>query len=261
MKNPLLIRWSTPFETPPFDEIKTEHFKPAIEEAIRTASLEIQKISENNDSPSFENTIGALEESGETLGRISSILFNLNNAETNKDLQMVAQEVSPLLTRFSNDITLNEKLFKRIKSIYDNKDTLALNTEQKILIGKRYRSFKLGGAGLKEDEKIRFREISEELATLSLRFEENVLEETNSWTLHSTDRNELTGLPESVIEMAGAEANNRSEKGWIFTLHYPSYVPFMQYSEQRELREKMFRAYASRAFKGNNSTTARTQKG
>jgi peptidyl-dipeptidase Dcp len=253
MNNPLLRLWNTPFETPPFDEIKTEHFKPAIEEAIRSASLEIQKISENDKTPSFENTIAALEESGETLGRISSILFNLNNAETNKDLQMVAQEVSPLLTRFSNDITLNEKLFSRIKSIYDNKETLPLNTEQKILIERKYRNFKLGGAGLQKAEKIRFREISEELATLSLRFEENVLEETNSWVLHLIDRNDLSGLPESVIEMAGTEANKRNEKGWIFTLHFPSYVPFMQYSEKRELREKMFKAYASRAFRGNES--------
>ena len=253
MNNPLLRRWNTPFETPPFDEIKTEHFKPAIEEAIKSATLEIQKISESNDTPTFENTIAALEESGETLGKISSILFNLNNAETNKDLQLVAQEVSPLLTRFSNDITLNEKLFARIKSIYDKKETLRLNTEQKILIDRKYRNFKLGGAGLKEDEKTRFRVISEELATLSLRFEENVLEETNSWVLHLTEIDDLAGLPESVIEMAGTEANTRAEKGWIFTLHFPSYVPFMQYSEKRELRKKMFRAYTSRAFRGNDS--------
>ena len=251
MINPLLNIWNTPFETPPFEEIKTEHFKPAIEEAINSAEIEIKSITENPGLPTFENTIAALDFSGEILGRISSILFNLNNAQTNKDLQLVAQEVSPLLTRFSNDITLNEKLFVRIKNSFDSKEVSGLNTEQKILVERKFRSFMLGGAGLKEVEKKRFREISEELATLSLRFEENVLEETNSFELHLTDKADLAGLPESLIEMASGEAKNRDKKGWVFTLHFPSYIPFMQNSERRDLREKMFRAYSTRAFKGN----------
>ena len=251
MNNPLLQRWNTPFETPPFNLIKTSHFRPAIEEAINFASVEIKSITDNNNSPTFENTIAALEAMGETLGRISSILFNLNNAETNKDLQLVAQEVSPLLTRFSNDITLNEKLFGRIKNIYESKENSGLNTEQKILVDRKFRNFMLGGAGLKEIERKRFREISEELASLSLRFEENILEETNSFELHLTDKRDLEGLPESLIEMALSEADNRKKSGWVFTLHFPSYVPFMQYSEKRELREKMFRAYSSRGFKSN----------
>jgi peptidyl-dipeptidase Dcp len=251
MNNPLLQVWNTPFETPPFDIIETAHFKPAIEVAINSAALEINSITENPDSPTFENTIAALDFSGEILGRISAILFNLNNAQTNKDLQLVAQEVSPLLTRFSNDITLNEKLFVRIQKINESKDITGLNTEQKILAERKFRNFMLGGAGLKEEEKRRFREISEELATLSLRFEENVLEETNSYELHLTDKMDLKGLPESLIEMASDEAKNKEKSGWVFTLHFPSYIPFMQNSERRDLREKMFRAYSTRAFRGN----------
>jgi peptidyl-dipeptidase Dcp len=251
MNNPLLQNWSTPFETPPFNLIEPAHFKPAIEEAIKSATLEIDGITGNSDAPTFENTIAALDLSGETLGRISSILFNLNSAETNKELQSVAREVSPLLTRFSNDITLNEKLFERINKIFDSRESSGLSTEQKILTERKFRNFMLGGAGLKEEERKRFRIINEELATLSLRFDENVLEETNSFELHLTDKNDLAGLPESLIEMALKEAKTREKEGWIFTLHFPSYVPFMQYSERRELRARMLKAYSSRAFRGN----------
>ena len=202
MINPLLQEWKTPFGTPPFGIIETGHFKPAVEEAIKSATEEIKAIADNPDPPTFDNTIAALERSGETLGRITSVLFNLNSAETNKALQEVAQEVSPLLTRFSNDITLNEKLFERIVKIFENKETSGLTIEQKILVERKYRNFMLGGAGLKEEEKNRFREISEELATLSLKFEENVLEETNSFELHIISKDDLAGLPEGVIEMA-----------------------------------------------------------
>jgi peptidyl-dipeptidase Dcp len=253
MNNPLLQIWNTPFGTPPFNIIEISHFKPAIEEAIKSARLEIDSIAENNDKADFENTIEALDVAGETLGRITSVLFNLNSAETNKDLQAVAQEVSPLLTRFSNDITLNEKLFERIKKIFESKELSQLSTEQKILVGRKFRNFMLGGAGLKDEERKRFREISEELATLSLKFDENVLEETNSFELHITDKAELAGLPESIIEMASLEAGKRKKNGWVITLHFPSYVPFMQYSDRRDLREKMLKAYSSRAFRGNES--------
>ncbi len=251
MYNPLLQKWKTPFGTPPFDLIETNHFQPAIEEAIKSAAEEINFISENNELPDFENTIASLDRSGELLGKLTSLLFNLNSAETNKSLQKVAQNVSPILTRFSNDITLNEKLFNRIKTVYESKETSGLTTEQKILTERKFRNFLLGGAILKEDEKERFRAISEELATLSLKFEENVLEETNSFELHITDKKDLSGLPESLIEMASMEAERREKTGWIFTLHFPSYVPFMQYSEMRNLREMMLKAYSSRAFRGN----------
>jgi peptidyl-dipeptidase Dcp len=253
MNNPLLQHWNTPFETPPFHLIETIHFKPSIEEAIRSARMEVDSIAENSEAPTFGNTIAALDRSGETLGKISSILFNLNSAETNKELQSAAQEISPLLTRFSNDITLNQKLFARIMAVYESRENSGLNTEQKILVERKFRNFMLGGAGLNEQDKNRFRDISEELATLSLKFEENVLEETNSFELHLTEAEDLAGLPESIIEMASAEAVTREKKGWVFTLHFPGYIPFMQYSERRNLREKMLRAYSSRAFKSNQS--------
>ncbi len=249
--NPLLAEWNTPFNTPPFNLIDTAHFLPAVEEAVKLAEKEIQVITENTDKPTFKNTIAALDSAGEKLGRISSVLFNLNSAETNKLLQEATQKAAPVLTRFSNDITLNTKLFERIAKIFEKKDTAVYTTEEKILIERKYRNFMLGGAGLKEHERERFRAISEELSTLSLKFDENVLEETNSWVLHITDRSDLAGLPENLTDAAAKEAVSRNSEGWIFTLHYPSYVPFMQYSEKRHLREKMFRAYSSRAFRGN----------
>ena len=251
MTNPLLQEWTTPFGTPPFHLIETIHFKPAVEEAILKATEEIKYITENKEPPDFENTIAALESAGETLGKITSILFNLNSAETSKSLQEVAQDVSPLLTRFSNDITLNRMLFGRIKNVYDSIESAGLTTEQRILSERKFRNFILGGAALKDEERERFRAISEELATLSLKFEENVLAETNSFELHITDSEDLAGLPESSVEMASSEAVNREKIGWIFTLHFPSYMPFMQYSERRNLRAKMLKAYSSRAFKTN----------
>ncbi|MGC1392608.1 MAG: M3 family metallopeptidase [Bacteroidales bacterium] len=251
MTNPLLQKWTTPFGTPPFHIIKTTHFKSAVEEAIKSAAEEIKIITDNNESPDFENTIAALDRTGETLGRITSVLFNLNSAETNKNLQKIAHEVSPLLTRFSNDITLNKKLFERIKSVFESLEKPGFSTEQKILTERKFRNFILGGAGLKEEEIKRFRAISEELAALSLKFEENVLEETNYYELHITDKEELAGLPAGIIEMASKDAEIRKKHGWVFTLHFPSYVPFLQYSETRALREKIFKAYSSRAFRGN----------
>ena len=251
MNNPLLKEWNTPFGTPPFNLIEITHYKPAIEEAIKLASEEINGIADNAEPPDFENTVASLDRAGETLGKITSILFNLNSAETCKALQAVAQEVSPLLTRFSNDITLNEKLFQRIRIIFESKETAGLTTEQKILSERKFRNFILGGAALNEDDRKRFRVISEELATLSLKFEENILEETNSFELHLIEKEDLAGLPDSLVEMAAMEAERRTKQGWIFTLHFPSYVPFMQYSDRRDLREKMLKAYSSRSFRGN----------
>lgn len=251
MNNPLLQKWTPPYGTPPFHLVKPAHYRPAIEKAIEAALKEIESITGNASPSDFENTIAALDRAGELLGRITSMLFNLNSADTSKPLQEVAREVSPLLTRFSNDITLNEVLFKRIQEVYSTKDNGLLTTEQKKLTERKYRNFMLGGAALKEEQRKRFREISEALATLSLKFEENVLEETNSYELHITDKNDLSGLPESLVEMASAEAKKRKKPGWIFTLHFPSYIPFMQYSDKRNLREAMLRAYSSRAFRNN----------
>jgi len=251
MNNPLLQDWITPFKTPPFRLIKTAHFKPAIEDAIRSAKDEINTITGNPELPDFENTIAALDRIGERLGNITSILFNLNSAETNKELQEVTLAISPVLTRFSNDITLNKTLFSRVKAVYDSRDSGFLNNEQMMLLEKKYRNFILGGAGLGEEKKSRFREISEELSQHSVKFEENVLEDTNSFELHVTDEADLEGLPEGVIEMASMEAKARGKNGWVFTLHFPSYAPFMKYADKRDLREKMFKAYTSRAYHGD----------
>jgi len=251
MLNPLLQQWDTPFRTPPFNLIRTEHFKPAAEEAILSASHEISNIAGNTDLPTFENSVAALDRCGEKLGRLSAVLFNLNSAETSEELQSAAQEISPLLARFSNDVTLNEKLFSRIRAVHDSMYSAGLSKEQQMLTKKKYRSFMLGGAGLNEKEKMRFREISEELSKLTLKFEENVLNETNSFELHTTNNDDLAGLPGDIAEMASMEAKKKKKEGWVFTLNYPSYVPFMQYSEKRELRQKMLEAYSSRAFRNN----------
>jgi peptidyl-dipeptidase Dcp len=253
MTNPLLQEWNTPFATPPFGTFGIEHFKPAIETCIKTASKEIITISENPDPPDFENTIAALDRTGEKLDDITSILFNLNSAETSKELQAVAQEVSPLLTRFSNDITLNKKLFSRIKAVYDSKKKSIHDSEQKMLLEKSYRNFLLGGAGLEGGKKERFREISEELSKLTIKFEENVLNDTNLFELQMTSEEDLAGLPEGVKEMGAMEAKSRNKEGWVFTLHFPSYVAFMKYSEKRKLRQKMYKAYTSRSFHGDSN--------
>jgi len=251
MINPLLQDWETPYGVPPFHLIKTDHFKPAIVEAIRSAALEINRITENPELPSFENSVAELDRCGEKLDQIAAVLFNLNSAETSKKLQSAAQNISPLLARFSNDITLNKKLFSRIRSVFEKMDTLGLSREQQMLVEKKYRGFVLGGAGLNKKDKSRFREISEELSKLTLTFEKNVLDETNSFELHITDRDDLRGLPKDIAEMASIEAVKRNKKGWVFTLNYPSYIPFMQYSENRELREKMLKAFSSKAFHNN----------
>ncbi len=251
--NPLLKEWNTPFNTPPFNIIETVHFIPAVEETIKSAGEEIKAIADNPELPDFENTVAEMDRTGRKLGEITAILFNLNSAETTKELQDTARVVSPLLTRFSNDITLNEKLFVRLKVVYESRESAGLTTEQKMLVEKEYRNFILGGADLNEDKKQHFRKISEELSRLAVTFEENILEETNAFELHITDENDLAGLPEGTVEMAAMEAKKRKKEGWIFTLHFPSYIPFMQYSEKRNLRERMLRAYTSRAFHGNDN--------
>ncbi|MGD0340553.1 MAG: M3 family metallopeptidase [Bacteroidales bacterium] len=246
--NPLLKEWNTPFGTPPFNLFTISHFRPAIEEAIKRASAEIEEITRNQDQPVFENVIAALDRAGDKLGDISSVLFNLNSAETSKEMQAVAQEVSPLLARFSNDITLNKELFLKVKSVYDSRQKVGLDREQMMLLEKNYRNFILGGADLDDEKKLRFREISEELSQMQVKFEENVLEDTNAFELQITDRKDLSGLPDGIIEMAEMEARKRNKKGWIITLHAPSYIPFMKYSDNRLLREQLFKAYGSRSF-------------
>ena len=251
--NPLLVNFNTKHTTAPFSKIKNEHFKPAFKEAIKRAKEEINLITEQSAKPTFKNTIEALEFSGYTLDRLSSVFFNLNSAETNEEIQKIAQQVSPWLSEFSNDIRLNEKLFKRIKHIYDNRKDLTLTVEQNTLLEKKYKSFARNGANLNVKDKASLREIDKKLSKLSLKFGENVLAETNAFELHITDEKKLKGLPESAKEAAQILAKQKNKKGWVFTLDYPSYIPFMTYVQDRRLREKLARSFGARAFKKNKN--------
>tara|TARA_R110000765_G_scaffold6356_2_gene19568 strand:- start:2698 stop:4722 length:2025 start_codon:yes stop_codon:yes gene_type:complete len=243
--NPLL----SPFDTAPFSQIKNKHFKPAFLQSIEDARKEIDAITSNTEEPTFENTIEALEFSGQQLDRISSVFFNLNSAETNEEIQKIAQEISPLLSEFGNDITLNEALFKRVKSVYDKKDSLNLTVEQDTLLDKKYKSFSRNGANLSEEKKTRLRAIDAKLAKLKLTFGENVLAETNKYQLHLTNEVDLDGLPEGEKEAAAQLAVSKGkEEGWMITLDYPSYIPFMKYAKNRELRKELSLAFGSKGF-------------
>ncbi|MCJ7467679.1 MAG: M3 family metallopeptidase [Maribacter sp.] len=242
--NPLL----QPFDTAPFSQIKNEHFKPAFLKAIEEARAEIDAITNRTDTPTFENTIEALEFSGRQLDRVSSVFFNLNAAETNEEIQKIAQEISPMLSEFSNDITLNAALFKRVKTVYDLKDTLALTDEQDTLLDKKYKSFSRNGANLPDDKKKRLREIDAELSKLKLTFGENVLAETNKYEMHLTNENDLDGLPEGEKEAAAQLAKSKDKEGWLITLDFPSYIPFMKYASNRALRKELSLAYGSKCF-------------
>lgn len=251
MNNPLLLPFNTLHETAPFSKIKTEHFMPAFEEAIREAKSEIQAISDSPDTPDFENTIEALERSGRRLSVIRKIFFNLNSAETNDEIQQIAQNVAPMLAGFANDISLNEKLFERVKKVYEQKDQLKLAPEQQTLLENTYQNFIRKGANLDEKGKERYRVITASLSKIGLQFQQNVLTETNAFELHLTNEEDLSGLPEFVREAAALAAKEKNQEGWIFTLQHPSYVPFMKYADNRELREKMFRAFGTKGNKGN----------
>ena len=251
MANPLLEKFETPFESAPFSKIKNEDYKPAFVQAIEEAKAEIDAITANPEAPTFANTIEAMELSGEKLGRISSIFFNLNSAETNDEIQEIAQEVSPLLSEFGNDVRLNQDLFERIKVVYNQKDSLNLTDEQAYLLEKKYKGFSRNGANLNEEDKNKLREIDKQLSMLSLQFSQNVLAETNAYELIITDENDLKGLPQYAIDQAKADAEQKNHEGWLITLQAPSYIPFMQYAENRELREKLFRANGVKAYQNN----------
>ena len=245
--NPLL----QDFNTPPFSKISNTDFKPAIKKAIEIAKAEIDEIINKSEEANFKNTTVALDFTGEKLNRITSIFFNLNAAETNDEIQKIAQEVSPWLSEFSNDIQLNVELFLRVKSVFDTRSTLQLTPEQSMLLDKQYKGFTRNGANLNDTDKIKLRKIDAKLSKLSLQFGENVLAETNAFEMHLTDENDLAGLPDSVRESAREVAKSKEKKGWVFTLDYPSYVPFLTYAENRELRKKMAIAAGKKAFQNN----------
>lgn len=250
-ENILHFSFNGNYNTAPFSKIKNEHFLPAFIKAIQKAKLEIDAIVNNPEAPSFKNTIEALEFSGDHLDRISSIFFNLNAAETNESIQKIAQEVSPLLSEFSNDITLNDVLFKRVKTVYDCKTRLNLTREQETLLDKKYKLFSRNGANLDTDNKNRLREIDKKLSKLKLKFGENLLAETNTFEMLITHKANLSGLPEGAIEAAKQLAESKNKKGWLFTLDYPSYIPFITYADNRELRKKMVLAAGAKAFKSD----------
>jgi peptidyl-dipeptidase Dcp len=250
-KNPLLGSFEGPFETPPFDKIKHEHYLPAFKTAIEEARKEIEAITSNDQKPDFANTIEALSYSGNKLSLVSNVFFNLNHAETDEKMQQIAREVSPLTTDHYNDILFNEQLFSRIKAVYDERESLGLNKEESMLLEKTYKGFSRNGANLSEEKKQKLREISKELSELSLKFSDNVLAETNAWQLHLTNPEDLSGLPQSALDAAAQTARLKNLEGWVFTLHAPSYIPFMRYADNRELRKEIFMASSTRAYKGN----------
>jgi peptidyl-dipeptidase Dcp len=251
MSNPLLKPFGTPFDSVPFEDIKQEDFKPAIVASIESAKKEIDAIVANPEAPDFKNTLVALEASGKQLNRATEAFFNLTSAETNDYLEQVQEEVSPLLAEYGNDITLNEGLFKKVKAVFETTDKSKLSKEDFRLLDKTYKSFTRNGALLNDEDKEKLRAIDKELAALKVKFSQNVLQETNAYSLHLTKEEDIAGIPDSIKEQAREEAAKRKLEGWVFTLQYPSLVPFLTYASNRERRKEIHMANGSKAFKDN----------
>ena len=260
MENPLLTESKAPFGAPEFDKIKTEHYLPAFEEGIKEGKAEIDAIVANPDEPTFENTIEAMEHAGSKLNKVGGIFFNLMEAHTSDEMQVIAEQVSPMLTEYSMYVSLNEHLFKRVKAVYEKRNELGLDKDQMILLEDSYKGFVRGGANLSEEDKSVYSKWAEELSLATLQFSKNVLAATNAYTLHITDSTDLAGLPEYAKVMGAETAKEKGLEGWAFTLDYPSYGPFMKYSTVRNLREDMWKAYNSRALGGefDNSEVVKT---
>ncbi|MDD2286474.1 MAG: M3 family metallopeptidase [Paludibacter sp.] len=250
MANPLLSKYKTPYETIPFNSIETNHYFPAFEEAMKIHRAEVDKIIQNKQKPTFENTIVALEQAGTLLNQVSSPFYNLLSAETNDELQQIAEKISPLMSEHSNAIRLNEQLFARVKAVYEMRGQLKLNTEEARLLQKTYDGFADNGANLSETDKAVYRELSKELSMLTLQFGQNVLKETNNWSLLITDIGLLKGLPEDVLDMLALNAKNAGKEGWILNLKATTYIPFMKYAENRDLRRELYLAYNTRCMNG-----------
>lgn len=251
-ENPFLAEYDTPFEVPPFEHIKNEHYLPAFEKGMEDQKKEIDAIINNSEEPTFENTILALENSGALLSRVSSVFYNINSANTNDKIQELAQELSTIYTAHQDDISLNEELFSRIKSVWENQADFDLNDEQKVLLKKKYESFVRSGANLNTEDKNKLREINTKLSSLSTTFGQNILAETNNYQLVIENEDDLAGLPKNLIESAAETAEENNEAGkWIFTLQNPSLLPFLQYADNRELRKEIWTAYKNRGFNDN----------
>lgn len=251
--NPLLGEWKTPHQTPPFAEIKTEHYRPAVEKGMDEARKNIDAITSSKDKPTFENTILALEKSSALLDKVTSILFNMNESNTNEELQTIVLEISPKLTSFSNNIYMNEKLFERVKVVYEGEEMKSLSNEQKMLVDKTYRAFLRTGATLDKEAKKQYKANAEELSKLSQKFKQNVLADNNNYFMHITNKDELKGLPQNAINSAAEEARKRNLEGWVITLDYPSYGPFMQYADNRTRRQELWTAYNSKGNRDNEN--------
>jgi peptidyl-dipeptidase Dcp len=252
MQNPLLETFDTPFQVPPFGQIKEEHYEPAIDVALQQARDEINVIAKDTSLPSYENTIEALEASGKTLDRVANVLFNLNSAETTDELQKIAQQVSPKLAQFDAEIKQNQELFGRVDKVYQSRYQLNLNPEEQMLLEKTWKSFVRSGASLQGEKQERFKEVSIELSRLTLKFSENVLAETNNYKLYLENESDLSGLPDDYRARAASLAEKNGQPGkWLITLQAPSYIPFMEYADNRELRKQLFKAYMTKAFKND----------
>lgn len=250
--NPFFETYTTPYQIPPFDLIKNEHFKPALLEGIKRHEIEIEAILSNPEKPSFDNTILAMENSGKLLSKVSTVFYNLNSANTNEEIQSIAKELAPKLSAHNDNINLNEVLFKRVKSIWDDQKNLKLNKEQSKILENIYKNFIRSGANLSEESKKRMREINSEMAVATLKYGQNILAETNSYELVISDKNDLAGLPNELIETAAADAKAKGKTGkWVFTLSNSSLMPFLQYSSNRKLRQEIWNAYQMRANNNN----------
>ena len=260
MENPLLTESSAPFGAPEFDKIKNEHYLPAFEAGIAEAKAEIDAIVANKEEPTFENTIEAMEVSGQTLNNVAGIFFNLMEADTDDEMQQIAESVSPMLTEYSMYVSLNNDLFQRVKAVYEKKDELGLAPDQMKLLEDNYKSFVRGGANLSDEDKALYSKWSEELSLTTLQFSQNGLAATNAYVLNITDSTKLGGLPGFVKTMAAETAAEKGLEGWAFTLDAPSYSPFLKYSTERELRKEIWTAYNTRAIGGENDNTEIVKK-
>ena len=253
MENPFFKEWTTPYGVPPFDEIEIDHFLPAMKEGIKQQEAEIEAIVSNPDEPTFENTILALDKSGELLGKVTGTFYPINSANTNDEMQALAREVSPLMTQHRDNISLNPVLFERVKSVYERRNDLGFDKEQMRATEKYYEDFVRGGANLSDTDQAKLRELNEELSKLSLQYGENLLAETNrNFKLVIDNEADLAGLPDDVIARAADDAKAAGEEGkWVFTLAKPSMLPFLQYAENRDLREELYRGYFMRGDNDN----------
>ena len=253
-ENPLLTEFKTPFGVPPFDKIELDDYMPAFKEGIAQQQKEVEEIVKQKAAPDFENTIVALDQSGDLLRKVSAIFYGLNSANTNDEMQALSRELSPLLSKNSDDIRMNPDLFARVKTVYENQESMNLNKEQKKLLEETYKSFVRGGANLDAEQQARLRELNSEISMLQLTFGQNMLKETNAFQLIVDNKDDLAGLPESLIMNAEVAARSAGLEGkWLFTLHNPSVMPFLQYADNRALREKIFKGYINRGNNGNDA--------